>query len=164
MLLLAVMVLAQAPAAQTLAAQTPADQTPAAPSSPSSQIAFRSSGTMGELMVNIIYPTSDAIFYISTRTPSKPEEWIDLQSKAMMLAESANLLMMPRRARDHDRWMKDANLLLDVGIAAFRAAKAKDVEALTALNDQLYAACVTCHADYRPNYRPRLPAPQTPSP
>ena len=90
------------------------------------------------------------------------EEWIDLQSKAMMLAESANLLMMPRRARDQDRWMKDATLLLDVGVAAFRAAKAKDVEALTALNDQLYAACVTCHADYRPNYRPRLPAPQTP--
>lgn len=160
-LLLAVMVLAQAPAAQTPAAQTPADQTPVAPST-SSQVPFRSSGTMGELMVNIIYPTSDAIFYISTRTPSKPEEWIDLQNKAMMLAESANLLMMPRRARDQDRWMKDATLLLDVGIAAFRAAKAKDVEALTALNDQLYAACVTCHAHYRPNYRPRLPAPQTP--
>jgi cytochrome c556 len=49
-----------------------------------------------------------------------------------------------------------------VGIAAFRAAKAKDVDALAALNDQLNAACVTCHAHYRPNYRPRLPQQQTP--
>lgn len=160
-LLAAAMGLAQAPAAQNPAAQTPADQTPAAQAS-SAQGPFRSSGTMGELMAHIIYPSSDAIFYISTRTPTTPEEWIELQTKAMMLAESANLLMLPRRARDQDRWIKDANLLLDAGIAAFKAAKAKDVDVLVALNDQLYAACVTCHADYRPNYRLRPPPQQTP--
>lgn len=160
-LVLAAVGLAQASAAQNPAAQTPSDATPATQAS-STQGPFRSSGTMSELMVNIIYPASEAIFYISTRTPTRPEEWVELQTKAMMLAESANLLMLPRRARDQDRWIKDANLLLDVGIAAFKAAKVKDVDALAALNDQLNAACVTCHVDYRPNYRRRLPAPQTP--
>jgi hypothetical protein len=78
-----------------------------------------------------------------------------------MLAESANLLMMPGRARDQDKWMKDSKMLLDVGNAAFKAARAKDVEAIKALSDELYNACVQCHADYRPNYRtrPLIPTP-----
>ena len=69
-----------------------------------------------------------------------------------MLAESANLLMMPGRARDQGRWMKDARLMLDAGWAAFKAAKAKDVPALEALSDQMYESCTTCHQHYRPGY------------
>jgi hypothetical protein len=108
--------------------------------------------TMSELMVTIIYPASDAIFYITTREPKNDAEWGELQGKALAVAESANLLMMPGRARDQDRWMADAKLMLDAGRAAFRAAKAKDVAALDALNDQLYTSCTSCHQHYRPNY------------
>jgi hypothetical protein len=124
-------------------AQAPATPTPAAP---------RPVGTMSELMVKIIYPTSDAVFYISTREPKNEVEWGELQNKTLALAESANLLMMPGRARDQDRWMADAKLMLDAGTAAFRAAKARNLDALVELNDQLYMSCVTCHQHYRPNY------------
>ena len=103
-------------------------------------------------MVKIIYPTSDAIFYIATRTPKSEAEWGELQGKALALAESANLLMMPGRARDQDRWMADAKLMLEAGRAAYRAARAKDVAALEAVNDQLYTSCTSCHQHYRPNY------------
>ena len=109
-------------------------------------------------MVKIIYPASDAIFYITTREPKTEAEWGDLQGKALAVAESANLLMMPGRARDQDRWMQDAKLMLDAGRAAFRAAKAKDVAALDALNDQLYTSCTSCHSHYRSNYG-RRPSP-----
>jgi cytochrome c556 len=109
-------------------------------------------GSMSDLMVKIIYPTSDAIFYITTRTPKTDAEWNDLEGKALMLAESANLLTMPGRARDQDRWLKDTALLLDAGTAAFRAARRRDVEALAGLNQALYTSCVTCHQDYRPNF------------
>jgi hypothetical protein len=40
----------------------------------------------------------------------------------------------------------------DAGAAAFKAAKAKNVDALVDLNDALYQSCVTCHQHYRPNY------------
>jgi hypothetical protein len=128
--------------------------------------------TMSELMVRIIYPASDAIFYITTRQPKTDAEWVDLQGQALAVAESANLLMMPGRARDQGRWMDDATLMLEAGRAAFRAAKAKDVAALDALNDQLYTSCTSCHQHYRPNYgaRPRLippvvlPTPPDPPP
>src|SRR5256885_10147757 len=109
-------------------------------------------GTMSDLMVKIIYPASDAIFYIATRTPTNEAEWGELQGKALAVAESANLLMMPGRARDQDRWMADAKLMLEAGRAAYRAARAKDVAGLEAVNDQLYTSCTSCHQHYRPNY------------
>lgn len=128
-----------------------ARQRPAAP-------AAQRVGTMSELMVHLIYPASDAVFYITSRTPATDAEWTELQAKTLVLAESANLLMMPGRARDSGRWMTDARLMLDAGRAAFTAAKARDVAALEALSDQLYASCVTCHKDYRPDYgKPRPP-------
>jgi hypothetical protein len=109
-------------------------------------------GTMSELMVNLIYPTSDAILYIETRTPTNDVEWNELRAKALMLAEAANLLMMPSRARDQGQWMDDAKLMLDAGTAAFRAAKAKDLPALIALNEPMVASCTSCHRHYRDAY------------
>jgi hypothetical protein len=109
-------------------------------------------GTMSELMIKVIYPTSDAVFYISTRTPESQEQWNELQGKTLMLAESANVLMMTGYARDQDQWMADAKLMREAGAAAFRAAKAKDVAALEGVSDQLYESCTTCHRHYRPNY------------
>jgi hypothetical protein len=138
--------------AATAAAQAPAPSA-AAPAAPTRRV-----GTMSELMIQMIYPTSDAVFYITSRTPKTEAEWVELQAKTLTLAESANLLMMPGRARDQGRWMKDATLMLDAGWAAFKAAKAKDAAALEALSDQLYESCVTCHKNYRPDYgKPKPP-------
>jgi hypothetical protein len=141
-------------------AQT-APSAPAAPSAPGAPAApvAQAVGTMSELMVQMIYPTSDAVFYISTRTPKTDQEWLELQAKTLTLAESANLLMMPSRARGRDQWLKDSKLMLDAGWAAFKAAKAKDVAALEALSDQLYESCTTCHQHFRPNYGKKPPPP-----
>jgi hypothetical protein len=115
----------------------------------------KSVGTMSELMLDIIYPTSDEIFYVSRDEKKTEKQWIDLRNNALTLAEAANLLMADNRARDKDRWMKDAKLLWDVGNKAFIAAKAKDLPALDALNADLYEACQSCHEHYRPGYRRR---------
>ena len=79
---------------------------PAAP-----RIAPSPVGTMSELMIEVIYPASDAVFYVTTRTPSTDAEWTVLQGRALMVAESANLLMMPAHMRDEDRWLADAKLM-----------------------------------------------------
>jgi hypothetical protein len=147
-------------AATFAAAQAPPASKPSAPQPPASTAAAAPTlriGTMSELMVHLIYPTSDAVFYISSRTPATEAEWTALQAQTLTLAESANLLMMPGRARDQDRWMADARLMLDAGRAAFTAAKAKDVAALEALSDQLLESCTTCHRHYRPDYGKRPP-------
>jgi len=140
--LLAGAVLAQAP--QTPA---PAPETPTGP---------RSIGTMKELMLNIIFPTSNEIFYVGRNEDKSIKDWLDLQNNALMLGEAANILMAENRARDKDRWMKDAYLLWDVGNRAFKLAKAKDLEGLKGLNADLYEACQSCHEHYRPGYKRRL--------
>jgi hypothetical protein len=139
----AMVLLAGAAVAQALPAQQPAPDSVGGP---------RPIGTISELMVHLIYPTSDAIFYILTRTPTSTAEWGALEGQALMLAESGNLLMMPSRARGRDQWIQDAKLMLDVGEAALKAAQDRDVEALSELNEQLYQSCTTCHQHFRPGY------------
>jgi hypothetical protein len=112
----------------------------------------RNVGSMSELMVKIIYPTSDALFYVESRTPKTEAEWTALEGQALMLAESANLLMMPGRARDQKQWMADARLMLDAGAAAVKAVQSKNVEQISALSDQLLESCTSCHRHYRPGY------------
>ena len=132
-------------------AQTPAPTHAPAPT-PAPRPPTRNVGTMSELMVRILYPNSDALFYIETRTPKTEAEWGTLEGETLMLAESANLLMMPGRARDQKQWMADSKLLLEAGTAALAAVKAKDVAAISALSDQLLESCTSCHKHYRPNY------------
>ena len=116
---------------------------------------FQPVATVSQIMLAITYPYSDALLYIERKPPQTDNEWNALQNQALMLAESGNLLMIPGRARDQEDWMKDAKLLVDAGVAAVKAVRAKDVQAILALNDQIVAACTTCHTAYHPGYRRR---------
>lgn len=107
---------------------------------------------MKPIMSQVIYPTSDAIFYITSRAPQSDREWADLMKKTEMLAEASKVMLMPTHRRDRDKWMKDAQLMVDASAAAVEAARKKDLDALANLNDALYTSCVTCHKDYRSGY------------
>ncbi len=116
---------------------------------------FQPVGTVSQVMISITYPTSDALFYIERNPPKTEKDWNEIQAQALMLAESGNLLMIGRRARDQGDWIKESQELVDVGAAAYKAALAKDLPAIVALNQRLNDSCVTCHQQYRPNYRKR---------
>ena len=120
---------------------------------------FQPVGTVSQVMISITYPSSDAIFYVERNPPKTEKEWNDLQAQALILAESGNLLMIGRRARDQGDWIKESQEMVDVGAAAYKAAMAKDLPAIVALNQRLNDACVACHQQYRPNYRKRKTAP-----
>ncbi len=161
---LGVLILAGLTLTQTFQAQAPQAEAsqPQAPAAASTPVpAPQPVGTMTELMVRVIYPYSNAMFYIGRNPPQSDVDWEELQGKALALAEFGNLLMMPGRARDQDRWMRDARLLVEAGGAAFKAAKAKDVDAIEALNEQLADSCTSCHMHYRSNER-ALESPEKP--
>ena len=138
-------------------------QSPAPPSPPKTAGAaapapappLRPVGTMSELMVHLIRPTSDAVFYITSRTPTTEAEWVALQAQTLMLAEAGNLLLLPAHARGRAQWIADARLMLEAGKKAFTAAKAKDLAALEALNDEMYESCLSCHTHFRAGYGKR---------
>jgi hypothetical protein len=119
---------------------------------------FQPVGNMSQLMIDIIYPTSDALFYVDRDPPKNEHEWSLLRGQALMLAESGNLIMMAGRARDQENWIKYSKIMIDLGKTAFKAAQAKDLDGIRALNDPLNEVCVNCHLQYRPGYHKR-PAP-----
>ncbi len=147
-----------------ISAQVPAPQPPAAPTTSGAGAQLPRGpalvGSVNDIMAKFIYPVGDEVFYINRNLPQNEKEWNSYEARMLMLAESGNLLMMPGRAKDQDRWMRDARLLVDAGTAAYKAARARDVAAIEKLNDQMYNACVVCHQDYRPNYRTRVPDPE----
>jgi hypothetical protein len=158
-LLLASLAMTGATLAQTPQTSAPTTPAPATTTAPEAQAASATPvpkpapvGTMSELMLRVIYPYSDAMFYIQREPPKNDVEWNELQGKALALAEFGNLMMMPGRARDQDQWLRDAKLLAEAGAAALRFAKAKDLEGIVGLNEQLVTSCTSCHMHYRPNY------------
>ncbi|MBV9503695.1 MAG: hypothetical protein JO323_01685 [Acidobacteriia bacterium] len=114
---------------------------------------FEPVATISQIMVAITLPYSDALLYIERNPPKGDSDWETLQMKALMLAESGNLLMMQGRAKDRGQWMKDARLLVEAGGAAVKATRMKNIQAVLALNDQIVTSCIVCHTQFRPRHR-----------
>jgi hypothetical protein len=113
-------------------------------------------GTMADLMTSMVYPAAnDLLLSIARGGPKTEKEWMAVQRCAVPLGESGNVLMMRGRARDQGEWITDARMLVDAGSAAYRAARAKDTNALTAVEATINGSCVSCHKQYRPNVHPR---------
>jgi cytochrome c553 len=124
-----------------------------APSEP-----FPPAASVKQLMLDLIHPSSNDILLAIYRGgppggTRDEKDWAAVRRAALTLAESGNMLMMRGRAREGD-WMKDAKLLVDAGNAAYKAAQAKDSNALAALAGAVDASCTTCHKQYRPNVFP----------
>jgi hypothetical protein len=98
-----------------------------------------------EMMTRIVQPSSDAVFYVSRTPPQTDEDWRRLENQALILAESANLLLMPGYVRAQEQWLRDSLLMRNAAVAAYKAAQTKDLAALEELNNALYESCENCH-------------------
>ena len=113
-------------------------------------------GTMPDLMTSMVYPAAnDLLLSIARGGPKDDKEWMAAQRSAVLLGESGNVLMMRGRARDQGEWIRNARMLVDAGAAAYQAARARDTNALAAVEAPINASCVSCHKQYRPNVHPR---------
>jgi hypothetical protein len=118
--------------------------------------AFPPVASVKQLMLDLIHPSSnDILLAINRGGPKDEREWAAVRRSAVTLAESGNLLMLRGRARDQADWLKDAKLLVDAGNAAYKAAQAKDANALAAVGGAMDNSCTTCHKQYRPNVFPK---------
>jgi hypothetical protein len=111
---------------------------------------FQPVGTVRQVMLGIVKPTSDVVFKYQFDAPKTDEEWANLQNSALTLAEAGNLLLLPGRAKDNGEWAKNAKALIDTGSQAFKAANAKDTKALEDIGNKVDEVCESCHAIYLP--------------
>jgi len=123
---------------------------------------FKPGAEVKELVEAVVDPSADVVWesvatiftkdHVEERRPRTKEEWANVRSHAMILAESGNLLMMVPRAKDGDQWMKMAQALVDTAAVALRAADAKDVDGLLKVGGEIDETCENCHKKYWPNY------------
>src|SRR5580693_5488237 len=111
---------------------------------------FQPVGTVRQVMLGIVKPTSDVVFKFQFNPPKTAAEWATLQNNALNLAEAGNLLLIPGRAKDKGEWEKNAKALADTGSQAFKAANKKDAMALEMIGDKIDGVCEACHAIYLP--------------
>lgn len=107
-------------------------------------------GTVKDVMIGIVQPSSGLLFEAASDAPQKPEEWTAVENGALTLAESANLLMIGGRARDNGAWAKWSIALREKSEAAMKAARAKDAGAIETTSDEVYETCEGCHKIYVP--------------
>ena len=122
---------------------------PAPPESP-----FRPVADVGQLMRTIIDPAADVVWdSVGTIVTEEDGEIVtdswqpesDVVSGAMMLTESANLLMMDGRARDQDTWMQMSQGMVAAGMLAVEAAESQNVDAIYEVSATVYNSCDSCH-------------------
>jgi hypothetical protein len=122
-------------------------------------------GTVNEIMIGITYPTSNTVSEAVFVDPEAPSDeisfdpyggWLKVQTAAIAMAESANLLGMPGRLCsngepapvDQDDWTDWVDDLRATGMSAYAAAKAESQEMLLEMAEELSASCVDCHTRY----------------
>ncbi len=101
--------------------------------------------------IHELFPTTDA-------------GWDAAESAAFTLAETSNLLLLPGRPRDEERyWVDYAHQLYDASKKAQAMALARDKQGFFDAGGEIYQACVACHNRYvagnMPGPRATLPEP-----
>jgi hypothetical protein len=110
-----------------------------------------------ELMDATVVPNAFGVFDaavwingVPSGVPTNDEEWEDVEHHALTLAESANLLMMPGRAKDQGPWMDQARALQAAAMAAVKAAQTKSIDEMFKVGGPLDDVCDNCHRLYPP--------------
>ncbi len=101
-----------------------------------------------ELMELLVIPASNAVFDAGAEPPMSDEAWAAVRRQAVILAESANLLMVGSRVPDQGDWMRMSRAQLDAALEVIRAVDARNGDALSAAGDAVYATCDSCHTKY----------------
>jgi hypothetical protein len=118
---------------------------------------YRTFLSVKDLMDATVEPNADGVFDsavwvngVATGVPTTDEEWEAVEHHALTLAEVANLLMMPGRAKDQGPWMDQARKLQDVAMAAAKATQTKSLEEMLKVGGPIDVACDNCHKLYPP--------------
>jgi hypothetical protein len=124
---------------------------------------FKPVADLKQMMNEIIDPAADGVWEASgtittaegsyERGPKTEDEWTAARNRAMLLAESGNLLMLVPRAKDGGEWMKLSRALVEKGEASVRAIEARNSKQIFDVGGEVYEACLNCHQQYMPEIR-----------
>lgn len=121
---------------------------------------IRPVATIMQLHEAMISPSSDALFDVGREAPKSDADWKAVRNHAVILAESANMLMVAGRAKDGGNWMKFSTAMADAAATALKAAEARNVDGVLEAGDRIVPVCEGCHEPYRDGGRKMGPPPR----
>jgi hypothetical protein len=103
-----------------------------------------------EIMKVFVEPASNEVFNVGLGIPDTDEGWKTVEDNAIILGESANLLLLPERAEGRDGWIESAQALAEASRRSLELARSHsdDVDAWFDLADELLLTCSACHDAY----------------
>jgi hypothetical protein len=133
--------------------------------------------TLAQMMRGIPFPNSNIVFDTQTIDPgAKPAPgetrsgggatsdfgnvyggWQAVENGALAVAETATLIMVPGRSCENGRpvpidredYRRFAKQLADAGLAAYKAAQSRNLDAMVEVSGTVSDACAACHEVYR---------------
>ena len=119
---------------------------------------YNTSIGLHDLMEHVIDPNTDLVWAASgvmvdmrgehDLSPKTDAAWARVHDAAAVVAESGNLLLLPGRLRAGTTWTGQAWKLSSLGLAAMKAADAKDKGAMLRIGGDIHDACEECHRVY----------------
>jgi hypothetical protein len=131
-------------------------------------------GTTAQLMKGIFYPNANVIFAAQSDNPDdvKPAKdpstatdplqsaygkWQAVENAGLAMADAASLISLPGRKCSsgvtapvtNPVWVKAVADVRAAGLAAYKAAQAKDQDKILDVAEQMTTACANCHDKYR---------------
>jgi len=136
---------------------------------------------LNQLMRGVLYPAANVVLSAQADNPAEVKlapghdpsmstdpltssfgGWQAVENAALALAESANLLLMPGRSCSNGvpvptkdpGWAAFVQDVRDASMKAYKAAQAKDQDAIIELSEPLSATCSNCHRKWRDRRTP----------
>ena len=153
-----------------------------APASAEAASTPRPYSTLAQLMRGIPFPNSNIVFDTQSTDPGAKREpgeasrggatadfgnvyggWQAVENSALALSETATLVMVPGRSCENGRpvpidredYRRFASQLADAGLAAYKAAQSRNLDAMVEVSGTVSDACAACHEVYRDKEDPK---------
>ena len=163
---------AQTPAKQTAPPKSTTAAKPAAPAA-AAPASGKTPANVLQLMRGLLFTNSNVVFAAQGDDPAKVKQdkdpsasvnplasayggWEAVSNSALALTEVANLLEVPRACSNKKpapiadaTWKKGLTELRAAGLAAYKAAQAKNQDGILDAADKMTTACATCHDKFR---------------
>ena len=115
--------------------------------------------TTSALMLDVVAPTTNPIWEKSYAPELSEADWDEVKKAASQLLSAATLVSLggtdaaEKGWLDAPEWRQWSETMAATGMAALRAAEAKDQTALAAAGDSLVEDCMGCHVVFDPTAR-----------
>jgi hypothetical protein len=112
--------------------------------------------SLNTLMVALVNHAADPIWLAAWRNPQTDKDWRELERLAVQLEVGGALLGVPGTGPMDEEWSSDpawqawAEQLRQAGAGAVVAVKARNLDAISSVGDEIVEICEGCHIAFKP--------------